>query len=718
MRKILLIFSLTFVHMLTHAQTYPFQNTSLPDADRIRNLISLMTADEKINCLSTRISVPRLGIKGTHTVEGLHGLAYSGPANWAVKGTKASPTTTFPQSIGLAEMWDPDMIQQVADLEATETRFLAQNKNFGIAGLIVFAPNADLGRDVRWGRTEECYGEDPFLTGTLVTAFVKGLQGNNPAYWKTASLMKHFLANSNENNRAYTSSDFDDRLFHEYYSYGFYKGVTEGGSQAFMAAYNKFNGIPCTVNPVLRNVVMKEWGFRGIISTDGGAFKQLLTTQAFYTSLPVAAAECIKAGITMFLDDYRKSVKEALEQGLLTEKDIEEAIYGNLSVALRLGMLDSSVQNPYAGIGITDTIAPWTKPEAHELARKATEKSIVLLKNDGMLLPLLKSKIKSVAVIGPSANSVISDWYSGTPPYRISILEGIKNAAGENIIVRYAFSNKSDSAVIAAKQCDVAIVCIGNHPLSHGLGWGQNYVPSDGREDVDRQAITTEQEDLVRLVMAANPRTILIMVSSFPYAINWSKEHVPAILHITQSSQETGNAIADVVFGKVSPAGRLVQTWITSIDQLPPVLDYNIRNGRTYMYKKNVPLFPFGYGLTFTTFKYSDLKADKNTIGNSEAVNLTFSLQNTGTFDSDEVTQLYVSFPDSRIERPSIALKGFKRIFVRNGETVKVSIPLRASDLTYWDTESQKFVLEPGRVKYFIGSSSEDIKLHGEILAY
>ncbi len=704
--------------MLTHAQTYPFQNTSLPDADRIRNLISLMTADEKINCLSTRISVPRLGIKGTHTVEGLHGLAYSGPANWAVKGTKASPTTTFPQSIGLAEMWDPDMIQQVADLEATETRFLAQNKNFGIAGLIVFAPNADLGRDVRWGRTEECYGEDPFLTGTLVTAFVKGLQGNNPAYWKTASLMKHFLANSNENNRAYTSSDFDDRLFHEYYSYGFYKGVTEGGSQAFMAAYNKFNGIPCTVNPVLRNVVMKEWGFRGIISTDGGAFKQLLTTHAFYTSLPVAAAECIKAGITMFLDDYRKSVKEALEQGLLTEKDIEEAIYGNLSVALRLGMLDSSVQNPYAGIGITDTIAPWTKPEAHELARKATEKSIVLLKNDGMLLPLLKSKIKSVAVIGPSANSVISDWYSGTPPYRISILEGIKNAAGENIIVRYAFSNKSDSAVIAAKQCDVAIVCIGNHPLSHGLGWGQNYVPSDGREDVDRQAITTEQEDLVRLVMAANPRTILIMVSSFPYAINWSKEHVPAILHITQSSQETGNAIADVVFGKVSPAGRLVQTWITSIDQLPPVLDYNIRNGRTYMYKKNVPLFPFGYGLTFTTFKYSDLKADKNTIGNNETVNLTFSLQNTGTFDSDEVTQLYVSFPDSRIERPSIALKGFKRIFVRNGETVKVSIPLRASDLTYWDTESQKFVLEPGRVKYFIGSSSEDIKLHGEILAY
>ena len=716
MRKILLIFSLTFVHMLTHAQTYPFQNVAISDDDRIRNLISLMTTDEKINCLSTRISVPRLGIKGTHTVEGLHGLAYSGPANWAVKGAKASPTTTFPQSIGLAEMWDPELLQEVADWEATESRFLAQNKNFGVAGLIVFAPNADLGRDIRWGRTEECYGEDPFLTGTMVTAFVKGLQGNNPVYWKTASLMKHFLANSNENNRTYTSSDFDERLLHEYYSYGFYKGVTEGGSQAFMAAYNKYNGIPCTVNPVLRNVAMKEWGLRGIISTDGGAFKQLVTTHAYYTSLAVAAAECIKAGITMFLDDFRPSVKEAMEKGLITEKDIEEAIYGNLKVILKLGMLDSSMQNPYAEIGITDTIAPWTKPEVHELVRKATEKSIVLLKNDEMLLPLKINKIKSIAVIGPLANSVISDWYSGTPPYRISILQGIKNAAGENIVVRYACSNKADSAVTAAKQSDVAIVCIGNHPLSHGLGWGQNYVPSDGREDVDRQAITTEQEDLVRLVMAANPKTILVLVSSFPYAINWSKEHVPAILHVSQSSQEMGNAIADVVFGKVSPAGRLVQTWITSIDQLPPILDYNIRNGRTYMYKKNVPLFPFGYGLTYTTFKYSGLKADKNSMKRNEVVNLTFSLQNTGSFDSDEVTQLYVSFPDSKIERPVIALKGFKRVFAQKGETVKVSIPLMSSDLTYWDVASQKFVLEPGRVKYFIGSSSEASELQGEIL--
>ena len=715
MKKAFLIFILGLVHLLTHAQSYPFQNINLSEEERIRNLISLMTLDEKINSLSTRISVPRLGIKGTHTVEGLHGLAYSGPANWSVKGAKASPTTTFPQAIGLAEMWDPEMIQKVAGWEATESRYLAQNKNFGISGLIVFAPNADMGRDIRWGRTEECYGEDPFLTGTLVTAFVKGLQGNNAVYWKTASLMKHFLANSNENNRVYTSSDFDERLFREYYSYGFYKGVTEGGSQAFMAAYNKYNGIPCTVNPVLRNVTMKDWGLRGIISTDGGAFKQLVTTHAYYTSLTVAAAECIKAGITMFLDDYRSSVKDALEKGLITEKDIEEAIYGNFRVLLKLGLLDNSSQNPYTEIGIADTVAPWTKEEARELARKATEKSIVLLRNENMLLPLQKEKIKSIAVIGPSANSVISDWYSGTPPYRIGILKGIKNIAGEKITIRFAASNKADSAVIAAKNSDVAIVCIGNNPLGYGLAWGQNHVASDGREDVDRQAITIEQEDLVKLVLTANPKTILVMVSSFPYAINWSKDHVPAILHVSQSSQEMGNAVAEAIFGKFSPAGRLVQTWISSIDQLPPILDYNIRNGRTYMYDKNVPLYPFGYGLTYTSFKYSGLKTEKNSLKNSEVVNVTFNLQNTGNFDSDEVTQLYVSFPESKVDRPRIALKGFKRVFVGKGETIKVSIPLKASDLTYWDIDKHAFVLEKGVVKFFIGSSSEDSKLQGEI---
>ncbi len=716
MIRILILFIAWITCMNTFSQEYPFQNIKLSDEERITNIISLMTLDEKINCLSYSPAVPRLGIQINRLVEGLHGLAYSGPANWAVKGDKASPTTTFPQAIGLAEMWDPGLLQQLADQEATEARFLAQNKEHGVKGLIVLAPNADMGRDIRWGRTEECYGEDPFLNATLVTAYVKGLQGNDPKYWKTASLMKHFLANSNENDRMTSSSDFDERLFREYYSYAFYKGVSEGGAQCFMAAYNKYNGIPCMVNPVLKKVTMDDWGLHGVICTDGGALATLINDHKWAPDLAHGAAEGIKAGISMFLDNYKQAVKDALAEGLITEKDIETVIYRNLWVLMKLGKLDHSPDNPYSAIGVTDTIKPWTTAKAKELARRATQESVVLLKNENKLLPLNKDNLKSVAVIGPVADVVVSDWYSGTPPYRVSVLEGVRNALGTEVTLNYAASNMADSAVVAARTSDVAIVCIGNHPLSHGLGWGVNYVPSDGREAIDRQAVTSEQEDLVRLVLAANPNTILVLVSSFPYAINWSKSHVPAILHITQSSQELGNGLADVIFGKVSPAGRLVQTWITSIDQLPPILDYNIRNGRTYMYDKNEPLFPFGYGLSYSDFVYSGLKTSEKILRDGDEINITFTVTNTGDFDSDEVSQLYVSYEDPEVEHPPIAMKGFRRTLIPEGESVMVTIPLKTSDLKYWDVESQSWKLSTGKLKFYVGGSSVDKRLTGEVL--
>jgi beta-glucosidase len=699
------------------AQEYPFQDTKLTDDKRLDNLISLMTIEEKIDHLSPFLrGVPRLGVKGTHTSEGLHGLALSGPANWAVKGKGEAPTTTFPQAIGLAEMWDPGLQEQVAAWEAYEARWLAQNKDYGRAGLIVFAPNADLGRDIRWGRTEECYGEDAYLTSVLVTAYVKGLQGDNPRYWKTASLMKHFLANSNENNRFINSSDFDDQLFREYYSYAFYKGVTIGGSRAYMAAYNKYNGIPCTVHPVLKDITVKEWGQNGIITTDGGAFSLLVTSHHYFTDYPEAAAACIKAGINMFLDRYKPALPDALAKGLVSEKDIDEAVRGPLRVMLKLGLLDNGSDNPYVKIGIEDTIKPWTRKEAIELARKTTVKSIVLMKNEG-LLPLKKNEIHSIAVIGPSANFVVSDWYSGTPPYKVSVLDGIKTAVGDNIKIRYAAGNKADSAVIAARESDIAVVCVGNNPLSYGLGWGQNYVASDGREEVDRQAISLEQEDLVRLVKAANPKTVLVLVSSFPYAIPWSKENIPAILHVTQSSQELGNGVADILFGAESPSGRLVQTWPASIDQLLPILDYNIRDGRTYMYDKNKPLFPFGFGLSYSTFEYSDLKLSQPEIKDGDIINVSLKVKNSGHVSSDEVVQIYVSFPGSKVERPIKALKGFIRINIPAGESLSVTIPVKAEDLKYWSKEKHAFILEKGLVKIMVGASSEDIRLTGQIEA-
>jgi beta-glucosidase len=697
------------------AQNHPFQNTKLSDDARIDNLLSLMTLEEKIDHFSPRLpGIPRLGVKGTKIGEGLHGLALSGPANWAVKGKGASATTTFPQAIGLAQMWDPELHQQIAAWEAEEARFLAQNEKYQSAGLILLAPNADLGRDIRWGRTEECYGEDAYLGSVLTVAYVKGLQGDNPRYWKTASLMKHFLANSNENNRTVNSSDFNERLFREYYAYNFYKGVTEGGSRAYMAAYNKYNGIPCTVHPMLKDITVKEWGQNGIICTDGGAFKLLLTAHKYYNDLPTAAAACVKSGINMFLDDYKPSLKEAVQKNLVTEAELTQVLRGTIRVMLKLGLLDSAKENPYATIGIASTTEPWTTKEAAALARKATVKSIVLLKNDGVL-PLSK-ETKSVAVIGPWSNAVVSDWYGGTPPYSVSIRDGIKNALGSEVKIVFAGSNKADSAVIAARNADVAIVCVGNHPLSYGLGWGQNYVASDGREDVDRQAISLEQEDLVKLVKKANPKIVMVLVSSFPYAINWSKDNVPAILQVTHSSQELGNGVADVLFGVESPAGRLVQTWSASIDDLLPILDYDITHGKTYMYDKTKPLFAFGHGLSYTKFEYADLKLNKPSIWNSEIVDVTVNVKNSGSVNSDEVVQLYVAFPESKVTRPNKALKGFRRVHIPAGQTAAVTLKLKADELKYWDEQQHAFVLEPGIVTIMVGGASDDIRVQDKLV--
>lgn len=717
MKHCIVILILTVLCFRAMSQPWPFNDTRLDDEKRIDNLISLMTIGEKINCLSTRPSVPRLGIKGYRLMEGLHGLAMSGPANWAVRGKGSSVTTTFPQAYGLAQMWDPELLQKIASMEAEEARWLTQNPDYGTAGLIVLAPNADLGRDVRWGRTEECYGEDPFLTARLTVAFVKGLQGDDPKYWKTASLMKHFLANSNENNRTINSSDFDERLFREYYSYPFFKGITDGGSRAFMTAYNRYNGIPCTVHPVLRDVAVKEWGQDGIIATDGGAYRQLVTQHGYYPDLQAAAKGCLDAGTTLFLDDYKAPLNDALKSGLITETDIDRSIRGTLRVMLRLGLLDAegSKESPYAAIGITDTVPPWEKSETRALVREATARSVVLLKNENRTLPLDPGKTSTIAVIGPSADMVVSDWYSGTPPYSVSALQGITNAAGVNVNVLFAASNKADSAVLAARQADVAIVCVGNHPLGYGLGWGVSHVASDGREEVDRQALSLEQEDLVRLVHKVNPNTVLVIVSSFPYTVNWSKENIPAILHITQSSQELGNGLADVLFGKVSPAGRLVQTWPSSITDLPPILDYDIRNGRTYMYSKNEPLFPFGHGLTYTSFAWTDIRTGRGTARADDTINVTLDLINTGEFDSDEVVQLYVSFPESKVDRPAIALKGFRRVHVRKGEEVEVTIPVAVNDLAYWDTDSHRFVVEKGKVIIHAGASSAYLRLQTQV---
>jgi beta-glucosidase len=702
---------------------YPFQNTSLSDDERLDNLLSLMTLDEKVSALSTNLGVSRLGIPNTGHSEGLHGMALGGPGNWGgIRATgnsgipNAYPTTTFPQAYGLGETWDTELIRKVADIEATEIRYYTQNEQLRRGGMVMRAPNADLARDPRWGRTEESFGEDPFLTARMTVAFIQGLQGDHPKYWKSASLMKHFLANSNEDGRDSTSSNFDERLFREYYAYPFYKGITEGGSRAFMASYNAWNGTPMTINPVIEEVTRKEWGNKGIVCTDGGALNLLVNAHKAYPTLTEGAAAIVKATVSQFLDTYRPSVYEALEKGILTETDIDRAIRGNFYVALRLGLLDGNrSQTPYASIGVTDTVKPWYKKEIRDFVRSVTAKSVVLLKNEN-LLPLNKNKIRSIAVIGPRANEVLLDWYSGTPPYAVTVLQGIQNALGDKVEIFYEPSNEMDKAAIAAGKADVVLVCIGNHPYGTDPKWKYSPVPSDGREAIDRKALTLEQEDLAKIVHKANPNTIVALISSFPFAINWSQENIPAILHVTNNSQELGNGLADVIFGDFNPAGRTTQTWVKTITDLPPMMDYDIRNGRTYLYAKTKPLYPFGFGLSYTNFDYQKISLSSSILPVTGVLTISVEVKNTGKRDGEEVVQLYVSFPDSKVERPAKQLKGFKRVMIPVGTTKTVELELKAEDLAYWNIEKHQFVVEKGKVNLMIGNSSESIRLTKQIV--
>jgi beta-glucosidase len=708
-----IVFLLSINLMLSQQKQYPFQDPELDTEKRIDNLLSLMTLDEKIQALSTNPSIKRLGVVGTGHVEGLHGLALGGPAEWGGKNKQPITTTTFPQAYGLGETWDVELLQKVANVEGYETRYAFQKYHRG--GLVVRAPNADIARDPRWGRTEESYGEDAFFNGTMTVAFVKGLQGNNSKYWQTASLMKHFLANSNEDGRTYTSSDFDERLWREYYALPFQMGVVQGGSRAYMAAYNKVNGIPAMVHPMLKNITQKEWGQNGIICTDGGAFKLLLSDHKYYADKYLGAAAAIRAGINQFLDDYTEGVYGALSHGYLKEKDIDAVIRGNYRVMIRLGMLDVSDENPYAKIGTgKDTIDPW-KTEAHKkIALEATQKSIVLLKNDSQLLPLQKDKLKTIAIIGNRADEVLLDWYSGTPPYTITPLEGIKRKLGNNVEILYAKNNIDGKAAEIAKKADAVIVILGNHPVCNA-GWANCPVPSEGKEAVDRQSLTLEQEDLIKVVYQANPKTVVALISSFPYAINWTQENVPAIVHMTQNSQETGTALADVLFGDYNPAGRLTQTWVKNITDLPNLLDYNIRNGRTYMYFKGKPLYAFGHGLSYTTFKYNSIETDSETISKNGEVKVTISITNTGNKDGGEVIQLYVKQLESKVERPEKELKAFQRVFFKAGETKNVVLTLKAKDLEYWNKVKQQFELENNTIEIQIGSASDTILLNKKI---
>ncbi len=700
--------------LATAAETdYPFRDPDLPTEARIDDLIGRLTLDEKIGILGFARGNERLGITYTSIAEGYHGVAQGGPSNWGKRNP--TPTTQFPQAYGLAATWDPAIIERVAANQAEEARYLFQSPKYHRSGLIVMAPNADLARDPRWGRTEEVYGEDPFLAGTLAAGFARGLRGDDPRYFKATSLLKHFLANSNEDGRFHTSSDFDERLWREYYARPFEIAIRDGGARSMMLAYNAHNGIPCHVHPMIRDIVIGEWGLDGTICSDGGGVTHLVDEHHAYPDMTAASAAVINAGVNLFLD-RTDSIKPAVEQGLVTEATIDEVIRGRLRLFIDLGLLDPPERVPYSEIGHeTDgTPEPWDRPATRALVREVTAKSIVLLRNEDDLLPLDHTQIKTVAVVGPRANTTLLDWYSGTPPYQVSIRDGIEAYAQPTSFFESAkygvtwAGDMSDTAVEVAAAGDVAVVCLGNHPEGNA-GWAVATSPSDGKEGLDRQSINLDPAQLAFLqrVRAVNPRTILVLVANFPYAMPWASKNIPAIVQLTHASQEQGNALADVLFGDVNPGGKTVQTWPASIDDLPPMMDYNIRHGRTYQYATAEPLYPFGYGLSYTTFALSDLK----TTVASDHVTVTVQVTNTGDRDGDEVVQVYASYPESAVERPNKQLVGYARTTATAGATVPVTIDIPTREFATWNVDAHAWILESAPIELHVGTSSAETDL-------
>jgi len=720
---------------------YPFQDPCKPIEDRITNLLSVLTVQEKLGLMNEyQLAVDRLGIKPYTTfVEGVHGIGWSGdpatPSSSASTNVLYLTGTQFPQAYGLAETWDPESLRTVGATTGYEARVWnaakppnAQGRG---VGLVVRAPLVDLGRDPRWGRSEEGYGEDPFLTAALANGYIAGLHGGDPVYLQAASTLKHWLGNNNETNRNTSSSNIDDRNLREYYGYPFQQAIQIGRAQGMMSAYNKLSGTSSAVSPLLKSLVIGEWGMDGTLCTDAWGPQVLVNDQMAYSSLPAAMAAIIKGGTGLILQDQadaRPAVMSAYSMGLVTTADIDAASRANLRVRFRLGEFDPAARVPYRSIAATET--PWTSAASKAKALDVARKSVVLLKNTANTLPLAKTGFTAAAVIGPRADSVLRDWYGGLPPYKITGRQGITTKLGSGPTVIYAADNNGGGATSASMTAATAggptIVFVGNHPTCgaappepNPAPWAKCPTTYEGREAVDRVNIALEpsQVTLAQTVAAANPmKTIVVLVSSFPISVTAleSDPNVKAIVHIANSGQELGTAIADVLFGDYNPGGETVSTWYRTETEIPTtVLDYDIRKGTTYWYFTGTPLYPFGHGLSYTTFAYSNMtmSAASVSLGGCGTTQIGIDVRNSGTRAGDEVVQLYVAYPASTsLPRPRKQLRGFKRINLAAGAMQHVTFDLPASALTYWDATGKRFAVTPGTVMVQVGSSSADVR--------
>ena len=693
-----------------------FLDTTLTFEQRAADLVSRMTLDEKISQMqNVAVAIPRLQIPVYDWWnECNHGVARNGFA------------TVFPQVIGMAATWDPELIHQEAWVISIEARAkyseaISKDEHKRHQGLTFWAPNIYLVRDPRWGRGQETYGEDPFLTSRMGVAFVTGLQGDNPKYLQLVSTPKHYAVHSGpEPLRHGFNAEVTKRDLYDTYLPAFEACVREGRAYSVMGAYSALDGVPdCANSFLLTEVLRNKWGFKGYVVSDCGAIGDIVKGHKYAPSLPAAAALAVKAGCDLSCGrNQYAGLSEDLKRGLITEKEIDEAVTRLMLARFKLGMFDPAAAVPFSRIQISEND---TEPH-RQLARKVADESIVLLKNEKNTLPLTKN-LKSVAVIGKYADNidVLVGNYNGTPSKPITILQGIKDRLGKDAAVSFVpgynlpeDSVKTDSAgmvtdaIALTRKSDVAIVVAGISPKLEGE---QLKVKLPGFEGGDRTSldIPPDQEALIRSLHATGKKIILVLVGGSALAVNWEQEHLPAIVDAWYPGEEGGNAVADVLFGDYNPAGRLPVTFYRSVNDLPPFTDYNME-GRTYRYFRGKPLYPFGFGLNFTDFTYTSVIVSRKEVNAKDTIVVSVGVKNSGRMDGEEVVQLYARNLSAGKSEPEKSLKGFKRVAIRKGETSRVAIILPVSSLRTYDEKTDDYVVAPGRYELQVGSSSANVR--------
>lgn len=693
---------------------FPFQNPDLPVPTRVRDLVGRLTMEEKAaQMLHESPAVERLGIPAYNWWnECLHGVARQGVA------------TVFPQAIGMAATWSRETMTAVGEVIATEARakhheYLRQNDHGMYKGLTYWTPNINIFRDPRWGRGHETYGECPYLTSKLAVSLCSALQGDDPNYFKVVATPKHFAVHSGpEALRHHFDAVVSQKDLWETYLPAFHACITEANAQSIMGAYNRVNGEPCCGSPTLLTEILRErWGFEGYVVSDCWALKDFHENHQVTRTPEESAALGVKMGCDLNCGCTYEHIPAAVRQGLLSEADLDVCLTRLFTARMRLGMFDPPERVPFASI-------PYEENDSaahHAVALETARQSIVLLKNANNLLPLRRD-LSSIAVIGPNANDdqVLLANYFGQPSVSVTPLEGIRAAVSPGTKVWTTLGCKRtgmktdgvrnhanlSEAISMAQRADVTVLCLG---LSAELEGEQDDIgATDTGGDKSDLKLTGLQQRLMEEIVALGKPVVLVVMAGSPMDVSWAQDHVGAIVDIWYPGPFGGTALADVLFGKVSPAGRLPVTFPRSIADVPSFTSYDM-SGRTYRFSSKTPLYPFGFGLSYTSFTYDNLRPSSAAISPNSPIELSVLVTNSGHFDSDEVVQVYVEQLAGAQDGPLRELRGFERIHLAAGESRQVMFTLSAKDVSIVD-ESGKRRLSPGTFRIHVGGSQPDAR--------